>query len=145
MRVPTNNQRSGVGFNMTPMIDVVFLLIIFFLVTSHLAQQESQLELDLPEARSGRSPTEDGMRRVVINVLPEEQPDRRIQVGGRTMGQPALRTLIDFENRKAKEEEIELQVRIRTHRKVPYRVVEPIMVACVDAGVWNVTFAVLEK
>lgn len=145
MRVPTNYQRGGVGFNMTPMIDVVFLLIIFFLVSSHLAQQENQLELDLPEARSGLPPGRDGMRRIVINVLPEEQPDRRIQVGGRTMGQPALKALIDFENRKAKDEESELEVRIRAHRKVPYRVVEPIMVACARAGIWNVTFAVLEK
>ena len=31
---------------MTPMIDVVFLLIIFFLVSSHLARQETQMELD---------------------------------------------------------------------------------------------------
>ena len=35
------------------MIDVVFLLIIFFLVSSHLARQESQLPLPLPDAVSG--------------------------------------------------------------------------------------------
>ena len=40
MRCPTNIARGSVGFNMTPMIDVVFLLIIFFLVASHLSQKE---------------------------------------------------------------------------------------------------------
>jgi len=60
MRVVSNLSRGSLGFNMTPMIDVVFLLIIFFLVSSHLAQQETQLELDLPEATSGTRPTEDG-------------------------------------------------------------------------------------
>ena len=39
--------------NLTSLIDVVFLLIIFFLVSSHLAKQESQLELPLPVADSG--------------------------------------------------------------------------------------------
>jgi hypothetical protein len=27
---------------------------------------------------------------------------------------------------------------------LPYRMVEPIMLACARAGVWNVTFAVVE-
>ena len=83
MRVPSNLSRGSVGFNMTPMIDVVFLLIIFFLVSSHLARQEVQLDLDLPPATSGHAPEEDeSVRRVVVNVLPEPQEDRRIMVGG---------------------------------------------------------------
>ena len=52
MRVPSNLARGSLGFSMTPMIDVVFLLIIFFLVSSHLAQQEVQLDLDLPAKAS---------------------------------------------------------------------------------------------
>jgi len=35
-----------------------------------------------------------------------------------------------------------LEVRIRCDRKVPYSVVEPIMIACARQGVWKVTFAV---
>ncbi|MBT6848587.1 MAG: biopolymer transporter ExbD, partial [Planctomycetaceae bacterium] len=53
MQTPRYARSKETGFNMTPMIDVVFLLIIFFLVSSHLARQETQLELDLPEASSG--------------------------------------------------------------------------------------------
>ena len=64
MRVPANISRGSLGFNMTPMIDVVFLLIIFFLVSSHLAQQEVQLELDLPGAGTGqRAEQDDAPRR----------------------------------------------------------------------------------
>ena len=36
----------------------------------------------------------------------------------------------------------DLEVVIRGHRDVPYRYVEPIMLSCVRAGIWNVTFAV---
>ena len=54
MRVPSRVLSHQVGFNMTPMIDVVFQLIIFFLLSSHLAKQETQLPLPLPEAISGR-------------------------------------------------------------------------------------------
>ena len=78
MRSPTQVGRGGVRWNMTPMIDVSFLLIIFFLVSSHLAQQEVQLELDLPEAASGESLTAEERRRLVFNLL----GDGSLLIGG---------------------------------------------------------------
>jgi len=138
MRVPTNMSRGSAGFNMTPMIDVVFLLIIFFLVSSHLAQQEVQLDLDLPGAGTGQRAEEDEIRRLVVNVLPETEGG--VMVGGRLMRDGDLAQLIDYENRRSGSQ---LEVRIRSDRKVPYRVVEPIMVACARSGVWRVTFAVV--
>ncbi len=142
MRVPNHQSHGAVGFNMTPMIDVVFLLIIFFLVSSHLARQEVQFELDLPEAGTGQRPEDDGARRVVVNVLPQPQADGQLMVGGRVMQADELKKVIGFENRQA---EGSLEVRIRTDRRVPYHLVEPIMLACAEAGVWRVTFAVLKK
>jgi biopolymer transport protein ExbD len=137
MRAPSNLVRSPLGFNMTPMIDVVFLLIIFFLVSSHLARQETQLELELPDAATGESRREQpDVRRVVVNVLPEG----RIQVGGELMAVDRLGELVRHESRLSPGK---LEVRIRSDHGVPYRVIEPIMVACVRAGVWNVTFGVI--
>ena len=143
MRVPSNLSRGSVGFNMTPMIDIVFLLIIFFLVSSHLARQEVQLDLDLPPATSGHAPEEDDdVRRVVVNVLPEAQEDRRIMVGGTLLKPEELARLIRYESGQAGGQ---LEVRIRGDRTVPYRDVEPIMLACARAGVWKVTFAVVSE
>ena len=144
MHVPTHYARSPIGFNMTPMIDVVFLLIIFFLVASNLARQEVQLELDLPEAGTGQRPQQEDIRRVVINVLPEARAGKRIMVGGRLVAEGELAQLIDYESRRASREvRGQLEVRIRSDRKVPYRVVEPLLVACARSGVWKVTFAVV--
>ena len=36
----------------------------------------------------------------------------------------------------------DLEVRIRSDRTVPYARVEPVMLSCAKAGIWNVTFAV---
>ena len=142
MRTPSNLTRASLGFNMTPMIDVVFQLIIFFLVSSHLAKQEMQLALDLPEAASGLRAAEDNVRRVVVNVLPEAGPTGRVQVGGKLFGRDEFSSLIAFESRRRDEP---LEVRIRSDRQVPYRVIEPILVACARAKVWNVTFAVIAE
>jgi hypothetical protein len=38
----------------------------------------------------------------------------------------------------------DLEVRVRADRSVPYRMVTPILLACAEAGIWNVTFAVVE-
>lgn len=142
MRVPATARRGSLSFNMTPMIDVVFQLIIFFLVSSHLARQENQLTLDLPDAASGESPGEDEIRRVVISVLPQEGSAVRIQVGTEIVAPEDLERLIGYESRQTGGK---VEVRIRSDRHVPYRVIEPIMIACARAGVWKVTFAVLAK
>ncbi len=140
MRVPNNLARASVGFNMTPMIDVVFLLIIFFLVSSHLARQEVDIELDLPDARTGQdADPADQARRIVVNVLPEGD----IVVAGRPFDPDALSEMIAYESRRGRATTEPLEVRIRSDRQAPYRLVEPIMRACARAGVWRVTFAVV--
>jgi biopolymer transport protein ExbD len=134
MRVPDVHRRGGVDFNMTPMIDVVFLLIIFFLVSSHLARQEAQMVLPLPEADSGqRSPADDAPR-VTINVL----RDGSLMWAGRTV--PVERLSDRLREKLARDGE-DLEVRIRADRNVAYLHVEPILLACARAGIWNVTFA----
>ncbi len=52
---------------MTPMIDIVFLLIIFFMVTAQFAQ-EAHVELDLPE-EPGQEQIEEIQQLLVINIL----------------------------------------------------------------------------
>lgn len=139
MRAPSRSRGSPIGFNMTPMIDISFLLIIFFIVSSRLAQQEIQLELDLPQAASGEEPdVEPTGRRLVVNVLPEGE----LMAAGAAVEAGELEQLIALERSKAGSD---FEVRIRSDRNVPYRFVEPILLACTRSGVWKVTFAVLRR
>ena len=52
--------------NLTPLIDVVFLLLIFFMVSTTFTK-ESHLEIELPEAAGEKSTTESKQIEVVIN------------------------------------------------------------------------------
>jgi biopolymer transport protein ExbD len=143
MRSPVNLGRGSIGFNMTPMIDVVFLLIIFFLVSSHLASQETQVAVELPDAASGDRPAEDDVRRLIVNVLSETE----ILLGSQPIEPARLQAMLTYERQKvaAGGRTRDLEVRIRTDRAVPYRAVEPILLACARSGVWNVKFAVSSK
>lgn len=136
MRAPLGHDRADVGFNMTPMIDIVFQLIVFFLVASHLAQQETQVELALPRAATGRAAGDDAARRVTVNV----QPDGELSLSGQSVSAADLAQRIGVEAQRHGDD---LEVRIRADERVPYAVIEPILTACTQAGVWKVTFAVV--
>ena len=138
MRVPIRSGRAEVGFNMTPMIDVVFLLIIFFLVSSHLAQQESRLQLPLPRAESGVETVYDERPRVTVNVL----DDGNVLLAGRRVSVDELLQRLNHEVSRMGQE---LELRIRADRDVPYRFVGPVMFAAARAGVWQVNFAVIRS
>ncbi len=47
--------REPVDINLAPLIDVVFILLLFFVVTTTFTR-ETQLKVDLPEAVSGTPP-----------------------------------------------------------------------------------------
>jgi len=137
MRLPTR-KRPGVHINMTPMIDVTFLLIIFFLLSSHLARQETQTELDLPSAASGQIATADDQPRLSVNVL----PDGSVMLGSTPTTAAQMGDRLRIESQRLGRD---LEVRIRADRAVPYGAVTPILLACADAGIWNVSFAVMKQ
>ncbi len=138
MRVPLRSHRQPVALNMTPLIDVVFLLIIFFLVSSHLARQETQLELDLPTASSGKEALAETGQRLTVNVL----ADGRVMLGSTEAPRDQIARRLEYERGHSGDD---LEVRIRADRSVPYGTVEPILLACAKAGIWNVTFSVFKK
>lgn len=74
---------------LTPIIDMVFLLLVFFLVASTLSQTEREMQIALPEAQSA-GPISLALREIVINV----RADGAIVVGGRDISADELRALL---------------------------------------------------
>jgi biopolymer transport protein ExbD len=136
MRLP---QRRPVAarINMTPMIDVTFQLIIFFLLSSRLAQQEA-IELELPAAASGNQAVDDQPPRLTVNV----SPDGQVMFGSTRTPPEEMTGRLRIERERLGRD---LEIRIRADRSVPYGTIEPILLACAEADIWNVTFAVSEK
>ena len=61
------NRRNSHVPNMTPLIDIVFLLLIFFMLTSHFVQDDA-LNIQLPETESGEQLDEKKSIEIVINA-----------------------------------------------------------------------------
>ena len=134
MRIPLVARSRDVGFNMTPMIDMVFLLNIFFLLSNHVAQREAQMDLPLPVADSGEEQDLEAQR-ITLNVT----ADGGLLLAGRAIQQADLQQRL---TQALAEQGPKLEVRIRADRHVPYRSVSPLLLACARAGVWKVTFGV---
>ncbi len=60
-------RRGGQMPNLTPLIDIVFLLLVFFMLTSHFVQEQA-IDIDLPVAESGEAVSEDTRLELVINA-----------------------------------------------------------------------------
>lgn len=136
MRLPRRRPIAA-QVNMTPMIDVTFQLIIFFLLSSRLTQQES-LELELPAAASGTVAADDARPRIRVSVSSTGRVHfEQAEVRPPDMAH-RLKVVRDHWGK-------DLEIRIRADRTVPFSAVEPILLACADADIWNVTFAVFER
>ena len=82
MKLPHDTNDTE-GPNLTPVIDVVFLLLIFFLVATRYDQEERELDINLPEVTQAQplsmtpelivNITHDGRFRVVRKELDESQ------------------------------------------------------------------------
>ena len=138
MRIPVRIQDRGFPFNITPLIDVVFLLIIFFLVASHFIRHEQLEQIDLPIASQGMDDEESSMRLIVTVLI----------TGELLVGTVPL-TLEEFEQRLqrliAKNAAAAIELRIRADRGVIYQYVEPLLFTAARNGVTRVRFAVLKQ
>ncbi|MBK1792532.1 ExbD/TolR family protein [Persicirhabdus sediminis] len=124
------------GFQLAPMIDVVFLLLIFFIVSWQFSQNERELNVDVPVAEEGADATQTAGE-ITINL----REDGVIIVDRREYTREEL---YDRLGRIAAVEKNQA-VRIRGDAKVEYQKVVELIDTCQKAGVWNVSFATSVK
>jgi len=133
---PPEHLKPKVGrLNLTPMVDVVFLLIIFFIVSNNMIQQDQAIAVDLPKAETGILPKEQQTKRLTVTVSIQGT----VYVGTEVVDWERLRRIMS-EARKDWGEEAELQ--IRTDKNIHFGVVNPILRMAAESGISRVAFAV---
>ena len=127
MSVKIDKGRLGMGLEMTPMIDIVFLLMIFFLVASKLDQDDRSLDVILPQA-SAAKPLTSQPREFVINI------DRtgNYFAGARPV---RLEELADLLVQSAADNPRRQTVILRADEETAHKFVVAAMDACVRAGI----------
>ncbi len=122
---------DDVSFQLAPMIDMTFLLLIFFMVTTKITQEKKKLDINLPIASAAVSP-DDLSGRDIINL----DENGVVYVGDRVVEMSELRAylrqrLIDFPP---------LRIYVRADSRTPAKEIKAIMRACAEAGAIEVIF-----
>lgn len=127
MSVTIDKGRFGGGLEMTPMIDIVFLLMIFFLVASKLDEDDRSIEVMLPQA-SAAKPLTSRPREFVINI----DRDGNYFAGARPVRLDDLRQLL---KQSAADNPGRQTVILRADENAMHKFVVAAMDACVQAGI----------
>ena len=122
------------GVPLTPMIDVVFLLLCFFVTSQIFAQWETEIDIALPTASTGSVP-----QRLPGEVIVNVRADGVAVVNGQELGDGELREMMD--------RLVELfpgqPVLLRADKTTDYEHVVRVLDTCRQADIWNISFATL--
>jgi biopolymer transport protein ExbD len=138
--------------NVTPLIDIVMCLIIFFMLVAKIGVSTGAEQMDIPASILGTD-IQDMGNTLTLNVRPGplDQPQVTALVKAGGVGEPRstelkLRDTSTGQNqllntlKMYRKQNDQFKVIIRGEADMPYRFLEPVLIACADANVRNVNF-----
>ncbi len=115
-----------IHIDFVPMADVLFNMLIFFLLATTVAQVEREMNIALPFASSG-GPISTMLQELVINV----DAEGKIWVGGRTFAAEELRNMVG----EAVKRKSDQKVTIRGDRSASYANIVQVLDICKQGGI----------
>lgn len=117
---------------LTSMLDVIFLLLCFFVTVSVYSQWESEISIQLPSAETSEEPN-----RLPGEVIVNVTDSGNVRLNGMSVG------LGDLKNRLSKLSKIypDQSVIIRADKSARYEHLVKVIDTCRKAGVWNFSLA----
>lgn len=127
-----NQELPPATMQMAPMIDVVFLLLIFFIVTWQFSRNEMDLKIAVPTSEEGADP-----KRVLGEIVINVRADGGVSIWGEDKSKSQLKTILiaiaeQYENQP---------VRVRGDANTPFQRIVEVIDTCQQAGIWNISFA----
>ena len=121
-----------IGFQIAPMVDILLVLLCFFIVTWSFARKEMELDVKVPAAQSGKEPIQ-AVNQTVLNVKMDgsviwnRKPVSSTELLSRL--QELARLYPDY------------AIILRGDERTAYRSIVNVLDICREAGIWNVAFA----
>ena len=135
-----NFRKSKLGelptLQMTSMMDIIFLMLLFFITTSVFSQWEYEINITLPTAQSGKVP--DRLPgEIIINIA----QDGRVSVNQKDLTLDALKTRLDRLARYFPGQPVVL----RADKETKYEHLIKVIDTCRKADIWNFSMATNEE
>ena len=134
MKLVQKNNEDDIELDMSPMIDMVFLLLIFFIVASQIIDEKPQVEI--PDAVYAKVP-DDTTGRLMITV----RADERYFIGQVEVSFDEMKEKLALEIKK----DPNMRVLIRSDAQTKYKVNEKVMTACAEIGAYDLIYSAFEE
>jgi biopolymer transport protein ExbD len=131
-----NHKMAPSELQLAPMLDVVFQLLIFFLVTFEFQRSEMDMSVSVPSAQEGAD-TKRALGEIIVNV----RVTGEVVVEGQVMTQAQLKDKLAAIARQHKNQPI----RLRGDADASYQTIVEVIDTCQKAGIWNISFATQRK
>ena len=133
-------------FQMVPMVDIVFQLIIFFLVATQVKQSDTP-PVVLPTARNPEEIKEEGEHALVVNVLRAEMDKATPYV---VMGQQfdinGLKKFLKDKKSFLRTRGGDMPIlRIRADKDSQFKEVQEALIACREIKIWKIRLSAIKK
>lgn len=129
-------QKQKPLIQMAPLLDIVFITLVFFMTMSIFAQQETELNISVPKAKESneavRSPGE-----IIINITKKGN----VVVNQKTLSKAELDTMLKRVSSLFPDQ----PVIIRADQDTYHKNVVSVLDACAGADIWNISFATVTK
>jgi biopolymer transport protein ExbD len=132
MNFKSKYKPDPVGFQVVPMIDILFLLLCFFLVSQVYSQWEQEIDIKLPTAQTGNIPQR-LPGEIIINILKDGSVVINKQVVDNERMVSLLSRVVKYFPGQP--------VLIRADNKTPYESVIKVIDLCRSVDIWSISFA----
>ena len=132
MNFRTRSQPEPKGFLIAPMVDILLVLLGFFMLTWTFARHETELDVQVPAAKKGKD-----NRRSIGEVIINVKSDGSLVMNRRTLSPEELQTTLTRIAALYPDQAIIL----RGDEKVEYAHIVQTLDICRSANIWNVAFA----
>jgi len=124
--------RKHAEIDMAPLIDMVFLLLIFFMCSATLSEIEYTPDVRLPVAPRAKVP-KNLQNRGVINIL----PDGSYMIASKIVTEKQMLKMMKLR----KKQNPNLKLYLRANKEVPFKKVKTVLKTCAEAGINDIIFA----
>jgi biopolymer transport protein ExbD len=133
------NKEYGLSMDMTPMIDCVFQLMIFFIVTFKLDNDQINEKIELAKSPNGPKIEE----KIPGTMIVEVDDKGALTIGRVPLNEDMLYGIIKQAGNRIGNNNV--QILLRADKRTKHVYVKRAMDACTRAGVWRIQFAALKK
>ncbi len=132
MKFRTRQTPTIIGFQIAPMVDILLVLMCFFIVTWNFARKEMDLDVKVPAAESGKESAA-VMNQTVLNV----RADGSVIWNRKTITPKDLRAKL----LELSELFPDYAIILRGDQQAKYEDIVAVLDICREARIWNVAFA----